>query len=219
MMKIYNYNKETKEFTTATNAAENPLEKNKYLIPANATIKEPLAPKEGVAVCFSEEKEEWEYLEDNRGNIYYGTLSPLGDKITVSVLNYDVSALFNENLLETKEDGSYYTYYNEDGTPNLAKEQELADAQLKEEADIAKAEALKRLTVTTESGKVFYADTEARIDLQSAIEASNLLGTTETMWKLAEEFERQKIVLVTLDEIREASAKALEAKGSIVGVV
>lgn len=218
-MKIYNYDKETKEFTTQSIATANPLEKGKYLIPANATTKEPIAPKDGFAICFDEVKKEWEYIEDNRGNIYYSTLSPLGDKITVSVLNYDVSALFNENLLETKEDGSCYTYYNQDGTPNLIKEQEVVNAQLKLEADIAKAEALKRLTVTTESGKVFYADTEARIDLHSTIEASNLLGTTETMWKLAEEFEGQKIVLVTLDEIREASNKALEAKGNIVGVV
>jgi hypothetical protein len=90
---------------------------------------------------------------------------------------------------------------------------------IRDKADAQKEEVLKRLTVTTASGKVFYADTEARIDLQSAIEASNLSGTTETMWKLAEEFEGQKIVLVTLDEIREAGVKALEAKGSIVGVM
>lgn len=86
------------------------------------------------------------------------------------------------------------------------------------EADETKAEALARLTVTTTSGKVFYADTEARIDLQSAIDASNLLSTTETMWKLAEEFNGSRVVQVALDEIREASALALQAKGSIVGV-
>lgn len=69
-MKIYNYNKETKEFTTSTNATENPLEKGKYLIPANATDKEPLEPKDGFAVCFNEKNKEWEYIEDNRGIAY-----------------------------------------------------------------------------------------------------------------------------------------------------
>lgn len=82
-----------------------------------------------------------------------------------------------------------------------------------------KEEALKRLTVTTASGKVFYADTEARVDLQSAIDGVKIRGVTTTLWKLAEEFEGQKIVPVTIDEIREVSVKALEAKGKLVGAV
>lgn len=72
-MKIYNYNKETKEFTTSTNATANPLEKGEYIIPANATTKEPLTQKEGFAVCFDEAKKEWEYQEDNRGKTIYST--------------------------------------------------------------------------------------------------------------------------------------------------
>lgn len=72
-MKIYNYNKDTKVFTTSTNATENPLEKGKYLIPANATEEEPLPSKDGFAVCFNEIKKEWEYQEDNRGKTVYST--------------------------------------------------------------------------------------------------------------------------------------------------
>jgi hypothetical protein len=134
------------------------------------------------------------------------------------------------NVQEVTKEGMegtelYYTY--DEIEFSAAIPVEITDAKVaklelqtsRDNAYTAKAEALKRLTVTTESGKVFYADTEARIDLQSAIEASNLWGSTETMWKLAEEFEGQKIVLVTIDEIREASNKALEAKGNIVGVV
>ncbi|PHO10332.1 hypothetical protein CPG37_04600 [Malaciobacter canalis] len=71
-MKIYNYNKETKEFTTQSTATSNPLEKG-YLIPANATTKEPLSPKDGFAVCFNEETKEWEYIENNRGKTVYET--------------------------------------------------------------------------------------------------------------------------------------------------
>lgn len=80
-MKIYNYNKETKEFTTSTNATENPLEKGKYLIPANATIKEPLPLKDGYAVCFNEVKNEWEYQEDNRGKVVYSSTDKTESKV------------------------------------------------------------------------------------------------------------------------------------------
>ena len=67
-MKIYNYNNETREFSTESLATENPLEKGKFLIPANATIGEPLSFKEGFAVCFEADK--WIYVEDNRGKAF-----------------------------------------------------------------------------------------------------------------------------------------------------
>lgn len=81
-MKIYNYNKDTKEFTTSTNATANPLEDGKYLIPTNATTKEPIAPKGGFAVCFNEEKKEWEYQEDNRTKTAYDTATKQEIKIS-----------------------------------------------------------------------------------------------------------------------------------------
>lgn len=81
-MKIYNYNKETKEFTTSTNATENPLEKGKYLIPANATTKEPIVSKDGFAVCFNETKKEWEHQEDNRNKTAYDTVTKQEIKIS-----------------------------------------------------------------------------------------------------------------------------------------
>ena len=96
-------------------------------------------------------------------------------------------------------------------------EQELLQA--KQQSEQIKTEALAKLTVTTQSGKVFYADTESRVDLNDAIrkaEKDNILSTT---WKLAEEFEGERIVVVTLEEIREAAALALLAKGSIVGAI
>lgn len=62
-MKIYNYNKETKEFISQTIANPNPLEIGDYLIPANATTIEVLNPKDGFRLVFNEELGEWEYLE------------------------------------------------------------------------------------------------------------------------------------------------------------
>ena len=70
-MDIYNFNKETKEFISKTVATESPLEKGVFLIPANATIIKPLDTKENFAVCFNEDKQEWEYIEDNRNKTVY----------------------------------------------------------------------------------------------------------------------------------------------------
>ena len=79
-----------------------------------------------------------------------------------------------------------------------------------------KEQALKVLVVSTDSGKVFYADTDSRLDLQAALVASELEGTNETMWKLAEAFEGSMVVSVSVDEIREAVVLALKAKGKLV---
>lgn len=62
-MDIYHYNKITKEFISQTIANANPLEKGKYLIPANATTIEVLPHKDCFKIYFNEELKEWEYLE------------------------------------------------------------------------------------------------------------------------------------------------------------
>ena len=70
-MKVYNYNQTTKEFTNITEASENPLETGKYIIPANATIIEVQAVKDGFARVFDEVNQKWDYVEDNRGTTVY----------------------------------------------------------------------------------------------------------------------------------------------------
>lgn len=101
----------------------------------------------------------------------------------------------------------------------LAPSADELEAQAKQQAEQIKTEALAKLTVTTESGKVFYADTEARVDIESAIRVGELTSQDSTVWKLAEEFDGSKYAQVTIDELREASMLALLAKGSIVGAV
>lgn len=72
-MKVFNYDKKTKEFISQSEAIKSPLEEDVYLIPANSTKLNPLDPKDGFAVCFDEENEEWDYIEDNRGKTVYST--------------------------------------------------------------------------------------------------------------------------------------------------
>jgi len=75
-------------------------------------------------------------------------------------------------------------------------------------------DAVASMTVTTASGKTFDANQEARINMIAAIDASAFLGLVEKKWRLADNTEP----IVTLFEIREASALALEKYGNIIGV-
>ncbi|NOX15952.1 MAG: hypothetical protein GXP61_08010 [Epsilonproteobacteria bacterium] len=74
-MKLYHYDKGTKEFTSETEASINPLEKNKFLIPANATKVAPLASKKGYSQIFDEITKRWKYIKDSRGSLVYNILN------------------------------------------------------------------------------------------------------------------------------------------------
>ena len=89
----------------------------------------------------------------------------------------------------------------------------------KDHLDTVKDEKLNRLTVTTESGKVFYADPISRSDLTDAILLGQSAGITETAWKLAEEYNGSRYALVTVTELAEAAMLALQTKGEIVGAI
>ena len=92
------------------------------------------------------------------------------------------------------------------------------DAKALLEAEALKQTTLSTLKVTTASGKVFYADTEARIDIGDAIKIAEDKGTLETSWKLAEEFEGNRFAIVTLEELKEVQYLALATKAELVGV-
>ena len=82
-MKVYNYNynKDTKEYISTTQASENPLEKGKYLIPANATTIEIGTNKDGSVQVFDETNQKWDYIEDNRGKTVYDTTTKRESKV------------------------------------------------------------------------------------------------------------------------------------------
>jgi len=81
-----------------------------------------------------------------------------------------------------------------------------------------KKDAIEAMTVTTSTGKTFYADPQSRLDISDAILAGTSAGIESTMWKLAVPFDGEKIVEVTLDELKEAQMMALREKAKIVGV-
>lgn len=66
-MKIYNYDRITKEFTAESIAAEDPLEQGNWLVPANSTEIAPIL-EEGKVPVFNGTS--WDLLENNRGLIY-----------------------------------------------------------------------------------------------------------------------------------------------------
>lgn len=80
------------------------------------------------------------------------------------------------------------------------------------EADALKQQALDSITVTTLSGKTFDGRDKDQIRMLSAIQASTILGLTEHTWKLA----NNTTATVTIDELKEAHALAIQATGAVI---
>jgi hypothetical protein len=79
----------------------------------------------------------------------------------------------------------------------------------------SKGELLASITVTTQAGNTFDGNETARGDMMAALAAGELLGETETYWKMA----NNDKVLVTRDELLEALSLAIKEKGRIVGAI
>ena len=75
-MKIYNYNRDTKEFVNQTDASPNPLTSGEWLIPANATTDAP--PSVGVGKVAVWDNDSWIVKDDNRGTTVYDTTPATG---------------------------------------------------------------------------------------------------------------------------------------------
>lgn len=84
--------------------------------------------------------------------------------------------------------------------------------QQKLEASISKQEKIEKLTVTTQTGKVFDADEISRGRMLSAIQAADFLGIGESEWKLADNTKE----IINLNELKEAHALAIQALGQVV---
>lgn len=81
-----------------------------------------------------------------------------------------------------------------------------------QEAKQAKELALASITVTTQSGKVFDGRDMDQQRMVSAIISADVVGLTETYWKLAD----NSVELITLDELKEALALSIQALAPII---
>jgi len=114
------------------------------------------------------------------------------------------------------EHEEYKQWLLEGNTP----EPEFTDAELQakealkavQEAKQAKELALASITVTTQSGKVFDGRDIDQQRMMSAIMSADVVGITETYWKLAD----NSVAMVTLVELKEALALSIQALGAII---
>lgn len=84
-MKIYRYHRNTHEFLGESDAKKDPLDKNKYLIPKNATTKSaPNTSNNEVAVF---KNDTWQKKKDFRGTEYWETD---GTKVIISEIDVEM---------------------------------------------------------------------------------------------------------------------------------
>ena len=93
----------------------------------------------------------------------------------------------------------------------LAKIEVQKQVQNVQELKYAKTQALSTIVVTV-NDKTFDGNETARTNMLSAILSADLIGKTEETWKLADNTK----VLVTLVELRQALALAIQEVGRIV---
>ena len=86
------------------------------------------------------------------------------------------------------------------------------DIRITEEAKQAKDAALASITVTTANGNTFDGRDIDQQRMMAAILSSDVVGMTETPWKLADDI----VVVVSLTELKEALALSIQALGDII---
>ncbi len=84
--------------------------------------------------------------------------------------------------------------------PNEIEQQKILQDNMRE----VKLRQIKNLVIVITSGKVFDGDEKSQERMLRAINIASITGQTETQWKLAD----NTIVMVTLDELKEALALA-----------
>ena len=119
----------------------------------------------------------------------------------------------NYNIVEVKNDEGVISYnYESDKHPS--KDSVELDRYLTKLTTVTVAEAIAKMTVGV-NGKVFGANEVARMNMLSAVVSAEFMNATETVWKL----EDDTTVVVTLLELKEAVALALQKFGALKGIV
>jgi len=91
-MIIYNYSQATFEFIGQSEARPDPLEENKYLIPANSTEIEPPEISENQIAVFNPDTNNWDIKPDFRGKVFWNKQTK--EKIVI----FEIGTIPDESL-------------------------------------------------------------------------------------------------------------------------
>jgi hypothetical protein len=164
-MKIYHYNKNTKEFIGESDAEKSPLDKS-YLIPAFATIKKPNKKKGFVSLFVNDE---WILKEDNRGKKLFNKLTKQ------QIVLKDPGPIPDEYT--DKEPSEFDDWVGDNWVKNTAKE---IEKEYKKEYEVLNKNInnLNILNILISKGVLIEADLpeQTRKDIQRLNELKTLLG-------------------------------------------
>ncbi|MDP3088878.1 MAG: hypothetical protein Q8M99_11915 [Methylotenera sp.] len=183
---VYLFDEITGEFTGEYLAQQSPLEPDVYITPVYSTDLKPLKNEIGKFNRF--DGDQWTLKDDTRGTWF----KPDRSEVEVTELTEVIDPTWTRIKPQHTQE-----------------ELELIAAA---EAKRLKNLALSIITVTTSSGKVFDGNETARINMLSALQASEFLNQTQAGWKLAD----NSVELVTVSELKEALTLAIKRVGEIV---
>jgi len=183
---VYLFDEITGEFKGEYLAQQSPLELDVYIEPVHSTDLQPMPSKHGQYSHFDGKK--WTIKDETRG-IWFKP-----DRSEVEVT--ELTEVIDPTWTRIKP-------------PQTQDELDLIAAV---EAKQTKTQALSTITVTTASGNVFDGNETARINMLSALQAAEFLNQTQAGWKLAD----NSVVMVTVAELKEALALAIQRVGEIV---
>ena len=141
--------------------------------------------------------------------------APVGDTIEMQGKLYVMYGKEEVTRVNGEEEVIEYIAYVDPAVFSNA--EYIASRIAKLEVALAKSkviESLEKLVVTTANGNTFDANIESRVNMADAILASETLGLTENIWRLADNSE----VLIGIAELREAHALALQAYATVKSI-
>lgn len=131
------------------------------------------------------------------------------DKQDVVVYMGDDAVIHLDEIIKETEDGVVYKYT---GVLVDTATQYIEEALISQAKKLVQAQKLDTIIVETNNGFVFDGNEVSRNNMMSAIQASDILGVSETQWKLAD----NTIATVDMQVMKEALALSIQAVGVIV---
>ena len=121
--------------------------------------------------------------------------------------------IYIETVTSTDNDSVSYKYEQVEIDKSMCEEAIAITVEKtkKRLAKEAKALALDIIVVEV-NGKVFDGDEKSRVNMLSALQAAQVTGMESAHWKLAD----NTVAEVTVDELKEALTKSIQAVGNII---